>query len=164
NHKNKYDMYMFYEDDLSYFGKENLFDLINFNNDILFQNICININTDKNWYWYKIHDYNILNSYTIYHSLMNIYAANSNFIEGLMKFMNTNYMHHEGLIPTYALNNDYKIDYINKYISLYCNHIDNIKNIKINLYNLIHPIKDIETYNRIKFKKTKNYDIRQTVE
>ena len=158
NHKNEYDIYMFYENDLSYFGKKNLFDSINFNNDIIFQKKCINIKKDLDWYWYKIHDYNILGSYTIYHSLMNIYCANSNFIEGLLKFMNNNYMHHEGLIHTYALNNNYKIDYINNYIPLYCNYINNIKKIRVYSYDLIHPIKLEETYNRIKFKKNKYYD------
>ena len=146
-HKNKYDIYMFYEDDLSYFGKENIFDKINFNSDIIIQSKYFNAKYD-NWPWSTYTDYTIENkNYIIYHSLMNIYAANSFFIEGLIKFMTNNFMHHEGLIPTYALNNNYKIDYINKYISLNCTHLNNMNDYN---YDLLHPIKTLRKYNKIK--------------
>ena len=58
NHKDEYDFYMFYEDDLLYFGKENLFDKIDFDCDVIFQDKRINVKKD-NWMWINSEPYNL---------------------------------------------------------------------------------------------------------
>lgn len=149
-HKNEYDMYLFYEDDICYFGDNNFFDLIDFNTDVLLQD-CVNLyKNDTTWYWYNEGPYNILNSYDIYHCIMNIYGAKQKVIEGFLDFINKNYIHDEALLPTYVLNNEFFVNYINDYIPLYSNYIDNINNIKSQNFNLIHPIKTKDQYMRIK--------------
>lgn len=150
NNKDKYDFYLFYEDDICYYGEQNLFDLIDFNCDVILQDKNNLFKNDKEWFWYKEFDYNILNSYDIYHSLMNIYGATKRVIDNFIIFIKKNYIHHEGLIPTFVLNNNYNINYINNYISIYCNYINDINFIKSQDYNLIHPIKTNDEYMRIK--------------
>ena len=148
NHKNKYDFYMFYEDDLAYFGEENLFDKINFDCDFLFQNKR-KLVTDDHWtWWYDIFHQNIDESKPLYHGLLNIYGGKSFVIDKFIDFFVDKIAHHELLISYFVLNNNYKVNYINNYISLNCDWRNNVN--FSNEYDLMHPIKTLYKYNLIK--------------
>lgn len=149
NHKNEYDIYMFYEDDLSYFGKDNLFDKIDFNCDVIFQSPRLTIEDDKWWWWYNNNDHFINENLIIYHGLLNIYALKNYVCDNLLKFIQNNYLHHEGLISTYVLNNYNNIHYINNYINSYLDFNDSYWD-NPTKYDLIHPIKLYERYKCIK--------------
>ena len=150
NHKNEYDMYLFWEDDLSYFGKENIFDSIDFNCDAIFQDKRLLVSDDNWFWWYKADhkiDENIIKN--LYHGLLNIYGLNHNVIDNLFEFIkNGNYVEHEMLISAFVLNNNYKVNYINNYIKCWLKYDDSAP--ITNEYDLIHPIKQIRKYNKIK--------------
>ena len=148
NHKNEYDMYLYYEDDLSYFSEKNLFDIIDFNCDAIFQNKR-NLPFLDNWWWYyNDNNHYLSNKYIPYHGPLHIYGAKGNIIDGFIEFIKDNYFHHELLISSYILTNKYKVNYIDTYIYSYFAFFEN--NISNDIYyELIHPIKTIEKYNII---------------
>jgi hypothetical protein len=155
NHKNEYDFYMFYEDDVSYFGSKNLFDIIDFNCDAIFQDRRFNAKEDG-WYWTSCEPYNLNDINIIYHGLLNIYGLTGNIINEIINYYSQgNYCHHEGLISSYVLNNGkYKVNYINDYIKSYFDFWDSVE---VNgYYDLIHPIKTEEKYNIIYNEHHKN--------
>lgn len=150
NEGNEYDMFLLIEDDVSYFGKNNLFDSLDFNCDALFQDKRKLIE-DDNWYWwYRIPhniDDNIIKDK--YHGLLQIYGLKGNIIKGLIDFIkNGNYAHFELLISAYVLNHNYKVNYINNYMNIYCDWENNIP--ISDKYDLMHPIKTLEKYQKIK--------------
>lgn len=155
NHKNEYDMYMFWEDDLSYFGKENIFDSIDFNCDAIFQDKRLLV-SDDNWFWWYKAEHKIDESIIkiLYHGLLNIYALKGNIIDSLFEFIkNGNYVEHEMLISAFVLNNNYNVNYINNYIKCWLKYEDSAP--ITNEYDLIHPVKQIRKYNKIKYLHNK---------
>jgi hypothetical protein len=153
NHKDEYDMFLFYEDDVSYFGNENLFDTIDLNTDVVFQDRRITVDDDHWAWWYderlnrdtKI-DREIIK--VLYHGLLNFYALKSNVIADFIKFIKDNYAYYELLIPAFVLNNDYKVNYANDYVKTYSSFSDDAP--ITDEFLLVHPIKTIEKYNLIK--------------
>lgn len=147
-----YDYYMFYEDDIAYLSKVNIFDKIfdTFEDkfDAIFQDHRIN---NPTWIWTEQRFQNLseIKQFTQYEGLCNIYILSGKIINGLIKFIKKGYFaHHENLINSFVLNN-YKPDRIK--------YIDDIFNIKCdwrpfdlsdckNKYDIVHPVKQIEDY------------------
>lgn len=159
NFKDKYDMYLFYEDDVSYFGTENLFDIINFNSDVVFQDQRITVDDDHWVWWYDWrNNNNVTNDVKIdrniikilYHGLLNFYGLKPYVIEKFLNFIKDNYAFYELLISAFILNDNYSVHYINDYIQSYFS-FNNDAPIS-NKYLLVHPVKTIEKYQSIKSK------------
>lgn len=149
NHKNKYNIYLFYEDDLSYFGNENFFDKIDFNCNVLFQRKRTLVETDH-WYWYYNNDnykFNDSNIKKIYHGLNNIYACDNYFLDEFYNFIQNNYGYDEMILATFALNYKFKIHYINNYLKIWCSCLNHSP--VTNKYNFVHPVKNIQKYKKI---------------
>jgi len=148
NHKDEYDMYLFFEDDVSYFSDKNLFDSIDFNCDALFQNKRITVEEDEWWWWYHS-EYKIDRNkiQKTFHGLLNIYGCKQHIINDFINFLNEdNYIHHELLLSAFILNNcNIKVNYVDDYFKCYFTYIN-----KYSLeekYDFVHPVKTLEKYN-----------------
>lgn len=142
--KHQYDYYMFFEEDLIYNSTENLFDKIfdSFSNkEVIFQDQRI---LDYNWYWFTEKNLSNIN-YKPYRGLLNIYVLKSNVIEDLLNFIKEGYWgHHEYLINSFILENNYNIDYLSNIFKIKCD-FQKLEG-KFSDYDLIHPIKSMEEY------------------
>lgn len=154
NHKDEYEYYLFWEEDLIFNSERNIFDDIcdNFKNyDIVFQN---KRKLNHYWFW-GLHNYlnNIkVKGYKPYEGLLNIYFMNSKVMEDLLKFMNDgNWAHHEYLINSYIIKHKdkYNIGYLSNIYKVYTdfNRLSHNKNYKE--YDLVHPIKTLEDYSEL---------------
>lgn len=141
---NNYDYYMFIEDDVLINTNDNIFDKITYNFDILFSEPRT---INNNWYWIN-KDNNIKKTFLPYSGLLNIYIVKN---EVLNNFINNVinkglYAHHEYLFNGYSYYMRYNITYLSKLYNVYCK-------LKLNLndcyYDIIHPVKTKEEYNKI---------------
>lgn len=149
NHKDKYDIYMFYEDDVMFNNSANLFDRI-FDTydldsyDIIFQNPR---KLDEKWHWNKSDIQNC--NFIPYRGLLNLYVIKKNLIQDLIDYIGNGYYgHHEYLINGFVMTqNKYKIKYISDIYTIYTtfNKIDRLDK----KYDIIHPIKKLDDFKRI---------------
>ncbi len=143
----EYDKYICYEDDVSYIGKENMFNLFDFNKDILFNNERI---LENDYYWYNRQDTHNL-SLTPYSGTLNIYMFSKNVIQKIYEFMqNGNYGFFEYLINSYIMENykkyNWDIGFIKGKNDIHWINID----LKYDGQDFIHPIKDNYQLNNYK--------------
>ena len=140
SHK-EYDKFIFYEDDVSYVGNINMFNLFDFNIDFMFQN---KRNLEMTWWWYIANERHNL-QLTPYSGLLNIYMLSSDVIQKIYDFMNEgNFAHHEYLINSYIMENYEKYNWQIGYLKE-----NNEFNVYTNQFNytgthFIHPIKNIQ--------------------
>ena len=153
NHKNEYDMYLYIENDIAYFGKKNFFDEIDFNCDTIFATNRY-LMSQFNWGWYDSEhklDRNVIKDY--WHGLCNFFGYTSNKIEKLAAFINEgNYAHCEWLLSSFAMNqNPLHVHYVSNYMNVWTSYIK--RDLPQNkVYDLIHPIKTEYEYNSQYYK------------
>ena len=147
--------YFFYEDDVYINFKQNLFDMINFDNfDVILQNKR-KIN-DKEWSWLKKHLHSDFGNLTISNSgLYNIYYIKKKVLNQFYNWFMENYFygHHELLYNTffYLKKNEYNIEYFDNYVNDYTDSynpksllLKTILNEKIHI--IFHPCKNEQYY------------------
>lgn len=146
NNKYKYDWYIFYEDDLGYFGKKNLFDTLDLNGDCF---LMKHPNSYTDWFWITNYNYSLDESIkTIYYNYVQTYGMSNKTLEQFTKFVMSgkNILHDEGLIYSFLINHNYNIKYLSDIFNLYINYQDiNIDDID-QQYDFVHPIKTYEKY------------------
>lgn len=144
-HIDEYDMFMFYEDDVSCFS--NLFTAIDWECDFVFQDRRKRVGDYKSWFWAtQEHSIEGMKAF----GLLNVYAGNKKAVECILDYIKNNYGHHEMLISSCIVNNnDIKIHYIGDYMSTYMTFINNPEKMLFNIRSLMHPIKTKELYNEI---------------
>lgn len=152
-HKNEYDFYLFIEDDVSYFGNKNLFDTINFDCHALmiFHPYMFTKYMQNHWWLVQAPHYldpNIIKDNC--HRYCNIFGMQSNIVSQLVDFIDEgNYAFFEWMIPSFLFNIPIKINYISSYLRVF-DTFDETHLPKQLFYEMIHPIKNIETYNYYK--------------
>lgn len=139
NHKDEYDSYIFYEDDVAYTSDDNLFDTI-FDNfkpdsyDIIFQSPR---RKEDDWVWLG----NSNCTFPPYYGLLNLYIIKPKLIEELIHFIKDgNYGHHEYIINGFVLSNGLKVRYLSDFLSVYSSYCK-IGNL-YKTYDILHPIKN----------------------
>lgn len=151
NNKNEYDFFLFWENDIVFFNKNNnFFDIIDFNCEAL----LLNNNFEKNineWFWIKYCNYYFNEHLDFKNALLQLYGFNKLSLEKFIDFINDkNYAHFELLIPTFVMNKLNNINFISSFFNIKTEYyeisIDNINN-KI---DILHPVKTIEKYNNYK--------------
>ena len=138
NHKD-YDRFISYEDDLTYIGNNNLFELIDFSKDIIFSNKRL-INYE--WYWYNknLHNLNL----KPYCELLNICVFSGDVIQKIYNFMNEgNFAHQEYLINSYIMENYEKYNWQIGYLKGNNEFCLNQKEFLYTANGFVHPIKNI---------------------
>lgn len=161
----EYDFYLFYEDDVFFFGDYNIFDKIDFNKDVFFQD---KRTIDEDWYWY--HNYNNYSAldrkfYLPWSGCLHIYGMSNKTLEKYIAFIKKRklHAHHEYSINSYVLNNnkpDITISYFPNDVTMNCSWDGNT--LDDNCYDLMHPIKDESMYLFYKKQKENKKHIRRT--
>jgi hypothetical protein len=138
----KYDYYMFYEEDLAYIGKKNIFDCIDYNYDMIFQS---RRRLNYYWPWVKGNLNNIVRKgFRPYEGLLNIYLMKTSLLKDIKGFIEKgNWAHHEYLINSFVMTNSnkYSIGYLDDIFKMKCDW----RPIKIDSdnYEFLHPIKGL---------------------
>ena len=145
----KYDFYMFYEDDVLLNTRKNLFDNIDYNHDILFQ--CPR-RINYRWYWYSSNSNNIKDIYLPYEGLLHIYGAKPHVLNNLLNELNKGiYAHHEALFNGFAHKYYTDMTYLSDTFNCYMVYIVDPRNPIKRIYDIIHPIKSLDDY--VKYRK-----------
>lgn len=136
----EYNKFIFYEDDVSYIGNNNIFNLFDFNSDVIFPYTRV---LNYNWVWYKYNNFGNL-QLDPYSGLLNIYMLSKDIIKNIYNFIQDgNYGHFEYIVNSFIMvnykQNNWKISYLNGNNEFK----EQQKYLNYNGSDFIHPIKSI---------------------